>query len=205
MLGGSSRALARAVSRNTTKLPTVTTTIKLIASRFASSSKKTPSGPPNSIPRFKSQSVTRRPSAAPSASSPVAAPPAGKTEPPPPPHSQPEVIHSSTLGSSSSASKTTSSPAPSAAKTYHQYILTGAVALIVIVGTITGAQLKADRDRIRRVQEVQELSIDDQVAILREKRAALVAQQEPIKKKLANLRARMEDNERKEQAGSSSS
>lgn len=58
------------------------------------------------------------------------------------------------------------------------------------VGTVTGAILKQDTDQARNAQEFRELSIDDQVAMLRERRAYLVAQQAPLKRKLEDFRAR---------------
>lgn len=111
--------------------------------------------------------------------------------PPPPPSQQP----SSSPSSSSGATTATSSSNQS----YRPVVLTGAVVLIALVGAYTGAQLKSDYDRAGRARQFKALSIDDQVAMLEERRAALVAAQAPLDKSLARLRARMAAEKKKEE------
>lgn len=86
---------------------------------------------------------------------------------------------------------TTSSSSPSGTFKFRLLVLTGAVALTVIVGAITGAQLKQDRDTVRYAQEARETPIEEQIATLEERRASLVALKMPLERKLQNLRARM--------------
>lgn len=122
--------------------------------------------------------------------------------PPPPPSSQ-------RPSSSPSSSEATTS---SSNQSYRPVVLTGAVVLIALVGAYTGAQLKSDHDRASRARQFKALSVDDQVAMLEERRAALVAAQAPLEKSLARLRARMaaekkkkeEEEEEEEDEGSSS-
>lgn len=123
--------------------------------------------------------------------------------PPPPPSQQPS--------SSSSSSATAATAATSSSnQSYRPVVLTGAVVLIALVGAYTGAQLKSDYDRAGRAHQFRALSVDDQVAMLEERRAALVAAQAPLEKSLARLRARMaaekkkDKEEEEEEEGSSS-
>lgn len=76
-------------------------------------------------------------------------------------------------------------------------VRTGAVAIIVVVGAITGANLKSDRESAQKHQEYYELSLDDRIEALEKRRATLVAAKAPMDKKLAVLQERMAAEERK--------
>lgn len=80
---------------------------------------------------------------------------------------------------------------PQKRKNLRLVVLTGAVALITAVGAATGASLKADRDAAKRHEKARELSIDDRIAILEDRRAGLVTRKIPLERKLADVRARM--------------
>lgn len=82
-------------------------------------------------------------------------------------------------------------------QTIRRIVLTGAVALITIVGAITGARLKSDRDEDKQRQEVLELPLDDRIAMLEERRSGLVGLKMPLERKLVGLRERMEAEKKK--------
>lgn len=175
--------LTRAVLRRSSRWPTITT--NLVSIRLASNASE-----PGSTPRF-SHRVT--PSSLPQAEKP------GKAG------SVPSAAPSSVSSSSPPARDTSAtSPDPSgqssdppgqsynipSKKQLTAGTAAGGAVLIVIVGTLTGAVLKQDTDTARRVQELRESPIDEQLATLRSRRAYLVEQQAPFKRKLDNLRAR---------------
>lgn len=92
------------------------------------------------------------------------------------------------------SSPTTAKPdAPAATtQTVRRVVLTGAVALVTVVGAITGARLKTDRDTDKQRHEVEELSLEERIAMLESRRAGLVNLKMPLERKLAGLRERME-------------
>lgn len=82
-------------------------------------------------------------------------------------------------------------------QTIRRIVLTGAVALITIVGAITGARLKSDRDVVKQRQEVLELSLEERIEMLEIRRAELVGMKMPLERKLVGLRERMEAEKQK--------
>lgn len=88
-------------------------------------------------------------------------------------------------------------------QTIHRVVLTGAVALITISGALTGAWLKMDDGPVKQKKKAaKELSIDDRIAMLEDRRAALMTMKMPLERKLGDLRARMRaTKEREEQQG----
>lgn len=86
-------------------------------------------------------------------------------------------------------------------------MIIGGVALITVVGAVSGARLKNDRDVVKQHQELHvESSIEKRIAILEDQRAGLVATKMPLERKLAGLRARTDaqeeqDREKEERSG----
>lgn len=85
-------------------------------------------------------------------------------------------------------------------------LLTGGITLVTVVGAITGARLKADSEAGtsgRQQQQQQqtaadaaaalEMSLDERIATLEDRRARFVAARAPIEQKLAALRGRMQE------------
>lgn len=70
-------------------------------------------------------------------------------------------------------------------------VLTGAVALITVVGAITGASLKGDKDAVTQRQEAQEMPIAERVAMIDSRRAQLLRTKADLERKLERLQARM--------------
>lgn len=93
----------------------------------------------------------------------------------------------------------TPSADPSALKR-RRIVWTGAIALITIVGAVTGAQLKMDRDVVKGKRRFLETPVDDRIAMLEERRAALVRQKRPLDAKLAEVRARIRAEEQEAEA-----
>lgn len=93
-------------------------------------------------------------------------------------------------------------------------LLTGGITLVTIVGAITGARLKSDSEAGGSQQQQQrpaaddaaaaaaalELSLDERIATLEDRRARFVAARAPIEQKLAALRVRMQEAGREEEA-----
>lgn len=89
-------------------------------------------------------------------------------------------------------------------QTIQSMVLTGAVALITISGVMTGAWLSMDDDPAKQQKKkaVQEITIDDRIAMLEDRRSALVTMKMPLERKLEDLRTRMQaKNEGEEQQG----
>lgn len=85
-------------------------------------------------------------------------------------------------------------------QTIRRIVLTGAVALITIVGAITGARLKTDRDVVKQHQELLELTLEERIAMLEHRRAELVGMKMPLERKLVGLRERVEAEKQKNAA-----
>ncbi|KAI7785763.1 hypothetical protein LA080_006329 [Diaporthe eres] len=74
---------------------------------------------------------------------------------------------------------------------FRRVVLTGAVALITVVGAITGASLKADKNVVTQKQKVQEMPIADRIAMIDARRAELLRTKADLDRKLTRLQARM--------------
>lgn len=70
-------------------------------------------------------------------------------------------------------------------------VLTGAVTLITVVGAITGASLKSDKDAVKQQQKVQEMPIAERIAMIDTRRAELLRTKADLDRKLERLQARM--------------
>lgn len=76
-------------------------------------------------------------------------------------------------------------------QTVRRVVMTGSIAVITIVGAVTGAWLKMDGDAAEQKRVFLETPIDDRIAFLEEQRASLVALRIPLERKLGDLRERM--------------
>ncbi|KAF3760035.1 hypothetical protein M406DRAFT_243831, partial [Cryphonectria parasitica EP155] len=85
------------------------------------------------------------------------------------------------------------------AQTLRRVVLTGSIALITIVGAITGARLKMDNDAVQEQRQVRELDLVERINLLENRRSGLVAMRIPLEKKLADLRDRMAAKKRAEE------
>lgn len=74
---------------------------------------------------------------------------------------------------------------------FRRVVLTGAVALITVVGAITGASLKGDREVVTQRQKVQEMPIAERIAMIDARRAELLRAKADLDRKLDRLQARM--------------
>lgn len=74
---------------------------------------------------------------------------------------------------------------------FRRVVLTGAVALITVVGAITGASLKADKNVVTQRQKVQEMPVADRIAMIDARRAELLRTKADLDRKLERLQARM--------------
>lgn len=96
-------------------------------------------------------------------------------------------------------------------------LLTGGITLVTVVGAITGARLKSDSEAGGSKQQQRpvaddaadaadaaaaalEMSLDERIATLEDRRARFVAARAPIEQKLAALRVRMQEAGREEEA-----
>jgi Ribonuclease G/E len=70
-------------------------------------------------------------------------------------------------------------------------VLTGAVALVTVVGAITGASLKADKEAVTQRQKAQEMPVAERVAMIDARRAELLRAKAGLERKLERLQARM--------------
>lgn len=74
---------------------------------------------------------------------------------------------------------------------FRRVVLTGAVALITVVGALTGASLKADNEAVTQKQKVQEMPIAERVAMIDARRAELLRTKADLERKLDRLQARI--------------
>ncbi|RMJ22839.1 hypothetical protein PHISP_06289 [Aspergillus sp. HF37] len=76
-------------------------------------------------------------------------------------------------------------------------VLTGAVTIITITGTIYGAQLKMQQDVTQVNQKSREATIDERIETLRATRQSLSSKKNMVEKQIRDLDARVEDRKRK--------
>ncbi|KAH8762168.1 hypothetical protein F5883DRAFT_524163 [Diaporthe sp. PMI_573] len=74
---------------------------------------------------------------------------------------------------------------------FRRVVLTGAVALVTVVGAITGASLKADKEAVTQRQKAQEMPVAERVAMIDARRAELLRAKAGLERKLERLQARM--------------
>lgn len=94
------------------------------------------------------------------------------------------IRHASTSGSQADRNTPTR-------QNIRRVVLTGAVALITVVGAITGASLKGDKDAVRQREKVQEMPIAERIAMIDDRRAELLRNKATLERKLDRLQARM--------------
>lgn len=97
-----------------------------------------------------------------------------------------------------STSENPADPNSPSRQNFRRVVLTGAVALITVVGAITGASLKADNEAVTQRHKVQEMPIADRIAMIDARRAELLRTKADLDRKLERLQARMSDTAAKE-------
>ncbi|KAF5021816.1 hypothetical protein F66182_6142 [Fusarium sp. NRRL 66182] len=70
-----------------------------------------------------------------------------------------------------------------------------AFAACIFAGTITGAQLKTDKEKKEAIQEFRATSPNEQIAALISQRQSLVAQKEVLQRKMDAFQARVKERE----------
>ncbi|KAL6797667.1 hypothetical protein GGI42DRAFT_355700 [Trichoderma sp. SZMC 28013] len=76
-----------------------------------------------------------------------------------------------------------------------------AFAAIIMVGTLTGAQLKSDKQKEQSIKEFRQITPGEQIAMLEKQRSTLVEQRSVLQKKLDVFRERVQER-RQEQENS---
>lgn len=106
-----------------------------------------------------------------------------------------------TLHRYASTSGNSAGPDSPSRQNVRRVVLTGAVALITVVGAITGASLKSDKEAVTQRQKVQEMPIAERVAMIDARRAELLRTKADLERKLARLQARMNSDAAAKEAG----
>ncbi|KAM5347119.1 hypothetical protein ACJ41O_010124 [Fusarium nematophilum] len=70
-----------------------------------------------------------------------------------------------------------------------------AFAACIFAGTITGAQLKTDKEKEEAIKEFRATAPSDQIAALQSQRQALVAQREVLQRKMDAFQERVKERE----------
>ncbi|KFY44322.1 hypothetical protein V494_01552 [Pseudogymnoascus sp. VKM F-4513 (FW-928)] len=83
-------------------------------------------------------------------------------------------------------------------QTVRRVVMTVSVAAITATGAWYGAGLKTQKQAIEAVEKHRELSADEQLAILNERRGQLVGKKMTMERKLAELEARKQGATREE-------
>ncbi|ETS03476.1 hypothetical protein M419DRAFT_75374 [Trichoderma reesei RUT C-30] len=68
-----------------------------------------------------------------------------------------------------------------------------AFAAVIMVGTLTGAQLKSDKQKEQAIQEFRQVTPSEQIAMLQKQRAILVDQRTALQKKLDVFKERVRE------------
>ncbi|KAF4119870.1 hypothetical protein GMORB2_3558 [Geosmithia morbida] len=83
-------------------------------------------------------------------------------------------------------------------------IWAGAFGAIVIVGSLTGAQLKQDKQKEQKIRQFRETTPEEQIAALQDQRNSLVGQRDMLQRKVdlfkERRREREADRERRREA-----
>ncbi|KAL4917724.1 hypothetical protein BDW62DRAFT_183201 [Aspergillus aurantiobrunneus] len=76
-------------------------------------------------------------------------------------------------------------------------VLTGAVTVVTIAGTLYGAGLKTGQEVSQHAQKTREITFDERIASLRSTRQNLVAKKELVEKQIRELDAKVEERKQK--------
>ncbi|KKK15049.1 hypothetical protein P175DRAFT_0336623 [Aspergillus ochraceoroseus IBT 24754] len=76
-------------------------------------------------------------------------------------------------------------------------VLTGAVTMITIAGTLYGAGIKTENEVSEQVQKSREITIDEHIASLRNHRQGLAMKKHLVEKQIHDLDARIEERKNK--------
>ncbi|KAM0524885.1 hypothetical protein ACHAPE_000991 [Trichoderma viride] len=68
-----------------------------------------------------------------------------------------------------------------------------AFAAVIMVGTLTGAQLKSDKQKEEAIHEFRQITPSEQIAMLEKQRSTLVEQQTALQKKLDVFKERAQE------------
>ncbi|KAM0254918.1 hypothetical protein ACHAQJ_006291 [Trichoderma viride] len=68
-----------------------------------------------------------------------------------------------------------------------------AFAAVIMVGTLTGAQLKSDKQKEQAIKEFRQITATEQIAMLQKQRASLVEQRVVLQKKLDVFKERVQE------------
>ncbi|BCS02908.1 uncharacterized protein AKAW2_61172S [Aspergillus luchuensis] len=80
-------------------------------------------------------------------------------------------------------------------------VLTGAVTVITIAGSLYGAGIKTGQQVTQQAQKTQEVTIDDRIDGLRSMRQNLVSKKELVEKQLRDLDVKIEERKLKNMDG----
>ncbi|KAM0481095.1 hypothetical protein ACHAPX_003989 [Trichoderma viride] len=73
-----------------------------------------------------------------------------------------------------------------------------AFAAVIMVGTLTGAQLKSDKQKEEAIHEFRQITPSEQIAMLEKQRSTLVEQQTALQKKLDVFKERAQERRQEE-------
>ncbi|KAL7788690.1 hypothetical protein V8C37DRAFT_418290 [Trichoderma ceciliae] len=74
-----------------------------------------------------------------------------------------------------------------------------AFAAVIMVGTLTGAQLKSDKQKEQAIKEFRQISPNAQIAMLEKQRASLMEQKAVLQKKLDVFKERVQDRQQEQE------
>ncbi|KAL2795928.1 hypothetical protein BJX62DRAFT_235198 [Aspergillus germanicus] len=80
---------------------------------------------------------------------------------------------------------------------FKRLVLTGAVTVITIAGTLYGAGLKTEQEVAQKVQKSREVTIDERIAVLRDLRQNLVGKKDLVEKQMHDLDTKIEERKQK--------
>lgn len=74
-----------------------------------------------------------------------------------------------------------------------------AFAAVIMVGTLTGAQLKSDKQKEEAIREFREITPSEQIAMLERQRSTLVEQQTALQRKLDVFKERAQERQQEKE------
>ncbi|RFU79172.1 hypothetical protein TARUN_3059 [Trichoderma arundinaceum] len=75
-----------------------------------------------------------------------------------------------------------------------------AFAAVIVVGTLTGAQLKSDKQKEQAIREFRQVTPAEQIAMLQKQRASLVEQRTVLQKKLDVFNERVQERQQEQES-----
>ncbi|KAL1972590.1 hypothetical protein VTN31DRAFT_7004 [Thermomyces dupontii] len=76
-------------------------------------------------------------------------------------------------------------------------VLAAAVTVTTIVGALYGAELKTEHEKQQAKEKTKQITLDEKIESLRSAREALVSKKSTVEKQIADLEARMAENEKR--------